>query len=314
MSSRWWTLAALLGVACASSAEAGKAGNRLGEARAAAKRLELEHALQLARAGLEAGDATPDEAWTLHALLGELSAAMGFREAAVEAFSRALLLNPGYELPPEASPKLLVPYQEARTLIGGGRLSIVPKAVTGEDRRVRLTVRIEGDLLHLVNGGRAYTGEPGQVRFLPVPLARTDVLEGQWRCEVGPCPFFVALTDRQGNELLRSGSAKAPLYAEEPPWKPVAVLPEPAPSAERQWYARPGPYLAAAAGLSVVGSYFAYRFNDDQQRLLTVNDNRADFPYAEAQALDAARRRDQVAMFVSFGAAAAAGVTAIVLW
>ncbi len=310
MARRWWRLALLvMGLAGAGAAHAGKASARLGEARAATRRLELEQALQLARAGLEAGDATAEETWSLHALVGEVSAAIGYREAAVEAFSRALVLNPAYQLSPEASPKLMEPYQAAKAALAGGRLEAAPHAVTGEDRWVRLTVRIDGDVLSLVTGGKAWVGPDGAV----VPLARTDGLAGQWRCDRAPCAYSLALLDRKGNELLRAGSALAPLYAAEPALPAVAVAPVPV-DAQRRWYLRPAPYLATAAAFALAGAYFAGSFADQQARLAALNAQRTDHLYSEALELDAGRRRDQVLMFASFGCAAAAGLGAVVVW
>src|SRR5688500_16684042 len=95
------TLLALLCVALPSLAAAGaggEAGRKLESARGAAKKLDYAKALGLARSALGAGDATPEQSWRIHALIGEVSAAMGHEAQAFESFSRALLLFPSFEL------------------------------------------------------------------------------------------------------------------------------------------------------------------------------------------------------------------------
>jgi hypothetical protein len=64
----------------------------------------------------------------------------------------------------------------------------------------------------------------------------------------------------------------------------------------------------------ISGSYFATQYGQAQRRLREMNGSRVEHRYSEAVALDAARQRNHALMFVSFGGAAAAGVTAIVLW
>ena len=131
-------------------ASASVAAQRLASGRAAQAAFELDRALAHCREGLAAGDATADEVWRLHVLCAEVSAAMGFNEAAERSFARALELRPSFELPAESSPKLLRPYLAAHEKLRGVRLSAVPSSAPSSQGRVRVEVRVEGDVEGMV--------------------------------------------------------------------------------------------------------------------------------------------------------------------
>lgn len=308
-------LVAVLMLISPSSARAGAASLKLADARASAQRLELERALALGREALRAGDASASETWQIHALLGETAAAMGLREAAVESFTRALLLFPAYELAPNPSPKLSDPFQEARAAVRGKRLIAVPTAQLNSSGEVRAVVQIEGDELALVAGGRLYAGE--QDRFLPHDLARTDALRGRYTCAQRPCRYFVALLDAFGNELVLAGSETAPLFADDLSSRAAPQVPvhtESAASEMRAFYQRPSTYFIAAAVLAAAGGGFALKLQADQAAMVRIESQRERHFYSELVRADAARATDQVLMFTSFGASALTCGVALAFW
>jgi hypothetical protein len=316
---RWVQRTLAISVLAPAIAMGGAAADALERSQAAAANLDMEQGLSWARRGLEAGDASPREVWSLYSLIAVTSAVMGYSDAASGAFGRTLQLFPGFVLPPGASPKLTRPYDAARLALRGRRLSALPESILLPDGRVRTVVRVDGDVHQMVYGGLLFTSQDGS--FTPVRLAFTDAFFAQWRCETPPCAYYVTLVDAHGNTLLSAGTGESPLFVEAaapiPGAAPAAFLPSSPPQrpTERAWYARPSPYLAAASAVAVAaGGVFAYRFQQEQTKLQALDRNRSEHRYQEAIAADQARRREHLSMLGAFGSATALGIVAVILW
>jgi hypothetical protein len=243
---------------------------------------------------------------------------MGFPDAAMESFGRALELHPSFELPPGASPKLLEPFRRAREELGGARLVAVVHTARIADGVLRTTVVPKGDRYHVVDGGRLYLRD-GEA-WTPRTLSLQDTFTTTWSCAQPSCPHFVALLDASGNEVVHVGSSDAPLLPEgagQAVTGPPAVLVPIAPPRDppRPWYQRAGPYLTAAAVASaVVAAVFAFRFLEAEKRLLAAAYNPGSTSYAALRGLDGTRQGAYAVMWASGGLAVALGGTAIFFW
>jgi hypothetical protein len=292
-------------------AQGSRAADTLAKAKAQLTSLDYPLALRTAREALEQGDATPAETAAIHALTGELAAAVGERDLAKAEFSRALLLNPAYDAPPNASPRIREPLNEARKAVDTQALAVSATSLGNAEGRVTTRVEINGDLFSLVTGVRLYVSRGGTFRAEPVVPSAELV----WTCTSGACPHYVAAVDKSGNQLARAGTPEAPLAV-------LGLVPQTAPApaaaiaeAPASWYTRPGPYLAlvaaAAAGLAV---FFGVSFSNEQSALVSLELDRAGHTMAEALSLDSSRRRDQILLFVSLGAAVAGAAASAFTW
>lgn len=284
-------------------ARAGTAEEGLGAARAAQRELEYPRALRLAQQALQAGDATPDQTWQLHALIGELAAANDLPDLAVESFIKALVLRPSLTLPLDVSPKVFEPFEVAKQKAAGVRLQAVVHSPRSKDGEVRTRVEVAGDLALLVSSGEVRVLRAGGEADA-VPLARAGPLTARWQCPAAPCPHYVALRDVAGNELLWAGSPAAPLFTEGPPPAPVAEA----------WFKKPVPYLGAGAALAAASVYFGFTAQAQQAALKRVASDPGAHTLEEARALDASRRGNHALMWVSLGLTGAAGAAAIAVW
>jgi hypothetical protein len=284
----------------------------LQRAREAQRAVHYEAALRAARSALEVGDATPEQLWEIHALLGELSATMGDGANAVRHFEAALALNPSYQLAPGASPRLTEPLAQARR--GSARAVGATADSTRTGSTVKTSVRVENDDLHLVQAGRLTLGLGESISM----EKSRDGYAATWTCSTPECHAVARLMDEWGNGVLTVeetvGPALAPPTPEASPAAPVR--PELSATAHgRRWYQRSGPWLVAAgAGLIATSSYFAAKAAADHQALMTENANRAQFTYPAAQSLQSSVNREQAYMWVGFGAAAACGIAAAFTW
>jgi hypothetical protein len=293
-----------------SAAPLSKAGEKLARARATAGSLEFTSALRGAQEALEAGDASVEETASIHALIGELAAAIGDRDLARSEFSRALVLQPQFDLP-SASPRIREPLVEARKQVAKRRLTLSALSVRGADGRVISDLTVAGDLFSLVQSIRVTAKG---IRQAGAPSS----LHLEWSCTDESCPHTLAALDNFGNELGVVGTASAPLRVRLRPElvpgvtsnEPIALQAAPA-----KWYARATTWLIAVTGvLLVVGTWAAVAFDQDQRRLVAIEANRPAFMLSDALNADSARLRDRGLMIGAFSASAVSAGLAIFAW
>ncbi|MBK7863791.1 MAG: hypothetical protein IPJ65_35335 [Archangiaceae bacterium] len=251
-----------------------RAEARYQQAVKAAKALEYDRALALTVEAFSLGEATASLTRALLALQAEMAIAVDLPETAVTAYARLLELEPAWQRPVDASPRTAEPFRQAAKKVAGARLTAVPTSTRTADGQAYTRVRIEGDVLNLVHGGRVETAGPS------TPLTRTDVLEARWRCTQPACEYTVSLTDSQGNELLRLGDDGAPLAV-------PAALPtgDTRPLLRRGW-----PYVALAGALAIVGTVLAVRTAQLDAEFRIARDTPGQYTYFQVSALDAQRR------------------------
>ena len=304
-----WVLASYpLGVAQAAPS---RSARLLAEARESEAKFFYRRAQDLARMALEAGDASSDLTWQIHSCLAETAAAMGFSGPAQLAFERVFELHPTFELAPDSSPRLAKPALLARRALAERRLSAEPTSLR-VGNAVTTTVKVEGDVANLVESGRLYSSlEEGPHR---INLTNAHSLTGTWSCAEPACPHFIALVDVHGNELLTVGSVQAPLLVRTqspfaPPTTATRVIEPP-----RPWYRKPWPYAVASAVLAGSGAFFAMRVSQDQSRAQAILSSPGEHYYSDLANIASTRKRDELAMWASFGAGAGAAGVMVIQW
>jgi hypothetical protein len=266
-------------------------------ARAEARHYHFPAALTLARQALALGAASPEVTWQLHALVGETAAAMGQEDLAIDAFSKALELHPALDIPPDASPKLWVPFQQALRRSGGMRLELSPHS-TRSGNEVRTHVQVRGDGLRLVERARVYVLVQGT--FSPVPLSKTDEFLGRFTCGSPACDHYFALLDASGNELLWGGSPLSPLSLAQSSGKP-------------SWLARHWPFMAGSAAGLALGAGFGVAWASRESQLSTILSKPSAYTYSSAASVDSTRKLDR-AIALSAGGAALVILGVSFLW
>jgi tetratricopeptide (TPR) repeat protein len=293
----------------AGTAHAGEAKNHLTQARALQSQLRFREAFAEAKLALEAGDASTDEVWQIHAFLAERAAALGFKDAAREEFGKALELYPGYAPAPDSSPKLLRPFEEAKLALQNRRLHAASASVRGSAGEVATRVTLADDTYGLVRGGTLYarTGKGGAAAFMPHALRFADPLVVTWTCEDPSCRHYFELRDASGNALLSLGSAEAPLSVS----IPLVERSGPAPKK----LVRTGTVLAAVSGIALAATlFFALSYEADARALAEMNANRGGSTQRAWDTRDASRVRNAILLWSSAGVSVAAGGTAAFTW
>jgi tetratricopeptide (TPR) repeat protein len=295
-------IAASLGAATVASAEPAT----LEQAGEHYRALRYGKAIETARAALARGDNQPKSVAKLYELMALSSASLGRKPEAQRAFARLLALNPRYELPPDASPKLKQPLDLTREERAGS-LGLSTKHDSPEkapvDRPLNLVIEIESNPLRLVRVARLVYQLPGKATsselwsraskgtvVISVPLQTLTP-------ESGPLRYRLELLDEQENVLERHGTAAEPLsvtlvarQAAAPPLRTVTE-PQPEPWLTSKTIAWTGGALTAAlATTSVVLAVFANRADNDLTKELET------FPGSPGDIEDARRKTRHLAL------------------
>lgn len=168
--------------------------------------LRYDDALSTLDKALSSGTNSPAQTARIYLLLGEVHASMGEDDKSIEAFSRALVIDPSIELRKGLSPKIREPFGDARRKMRGKQIEIAHRVL----KRAKPTVAVVvvSDPLGMVVGARlAYTTGDGEQRSVAaggkdrVDLELPDGVKG----------FVVGAIDEHGNRLAAIGSVDQPL-------------------------------------------------------------------------------------------------------
>jgi len=313
----WWLTLCL-------STAAGAAQDPVEKAMALAEELRFSEAARV----LEAARAQPglERPVLLRILEGQgvVAASLGRVEAARTAFRTLVVLEPGYVLKGNYSPKVMAPYYEAKGwVLEHGRMRFEAGSPTVQDGKVQsVAVRVVEDPLKLALRVRMHLLGEGTERVEEVSLgereARVTVFGAQVR-------WWAELLGERGEVLEVMGSPEKPLVEGTHPLAPVLSKPnlsQPAPMAPSlkldapQWTAvgLAGGAVAAAAGGATFG-FFSQQARSQLQGLSTDAQGRVvGMTQAQAFALDARARQNAVVadvLFVTSGVLVTAGA---VLW
>lgn len=180
----------------------------LARAEAAYLDVDFESTKALAHDALHAGGHEAADTLRLYTLLGIASSALGEDDAAREAFSRVIALDPQGHLDKTLSPKLRAPYLEVRgQLMARGDLPALDGRVTNDTGALRLEV-VDPTAI-----GRAievsYRAERSAsfttVKLLTAPAKLGPAPKGAARLE-----YVVVVRDEYGNVVFRRGTEHEP--------------------------------------------------------------------------------------------------------
>jgi hypothetical protein len=287
---RWLAIALLL-----VAATPARADDDLAEARRLEAALEYDKALTVVEHALARGGSDPARVAELHLLAGRLAAGLDRAAVAEDHYARALALRPDTRLPDGTSPRLTAPFDAARAR------GVPPLDITATVVRGLVTIAPKADPLGLVVGVQAHVvdrnshyevSERGSLRVIVPPGATT---------------VEVAALDANGNRVWVGPAPAEPVVIE----PPRIVLPPPPP--HRSIAARWQTWTIAGGAIAIAGGAFAWKTKSlqDEWNRLRAEDGQHDF--SALQAIETRGRRYAIAADVSFGVAAAAGITAAIL-
>lgn len=267
-------VAIALVVAITSIARADTQGD-LAEARRLEAALEYDKALVIVDRVIANGGATRENLVELHMLAGRLAAGLDREQVAEDHFARALALAPATSLPEGTSPKIMRPFESARTR------SVALRVRGAVDRGVA-TITVESDPLGLVAGMAVKLSGSGEVRE---PQGRRIELPAQ-----GHATDLIAL-DAYGNQVWS---------------QPVAMTAPPLVTRARPFYKNPwlwGSLFIVSTGVGVVG---AVQLTSAQNEWNALNDGMHD--YSELHAIETRGKSWGVAANLGFGLAVVTGI------
>jgi hypothetical protein len=230
-------------------------GASLARAEAAYLEVDFESTKRLAHDALHAGGNEPADTLRLYTLLGIASSALGEADAAREAFSRVIALDPQGRLDKTLSPKIRAPYLEIRgQLSARGDVPALEGHLTYDVGTLRLELVDPTAIGHAIEV--SYRAEYAE-SFTSVKLAKAPAKLGPAPAGAQRLEYALVVRDEYGNVIFRRGSEEQPeLLALTSPNDRFKVAPsEPAPNAGAYHLAAG---LLGGAGLAAVGvgAYF----------------------------------------------------------
>lgn len=308
--SRALAVALAIAMYVAPAAARAQQSEQLATARQALAALKYEQALHALEKALYSGTNGPEEMKTIHRMMGEIQAALGQQEEAERHFRSLLALEPTAELARGISPKILQPFQAAKTYMSTrGRLDV---RCTVDDAALAVALTVEADPAELVAGVRVvYRLEDGSEQILEGTGPGSHTLRVP---TTRPVTLVCAALDQHGNRLSEIGSWSEPLRLTPPTEKPrpvVVAAPRgepPAPPIYGRWYVW-GVATVLAAG---AGGYFGWQTRQDQDELARLNANSPDYNFSEAEKIQRRGERNALITNISFGAAGVFAIAAVV--
>jgi tetratricopeptide (TPR) repeat protein len=286
---------ALLLVALTAQVAAADGSASFDRARARKQQLDFAGALADLRRGLADGGNVLSAVVDAYLLAGELAAGLDRTDEAVDAFQHALELDPARTLPDGTSPKIVAPFQTARTWAQAhGRLTFHTT-----DEPDHLVIVIDNDPLGLVAGAHAVVvdaaGQRSEVRVhgtagirVPRPAAFSTV--------------GVEIVDAHGNELGNLSIVR-----------PSVAAGPPSHHARPRLLARWEIWAIAALGTGAIGAVEGLRVRNAQDEWDRLRADDGAHDYSELVAVEHRGRNAAIGADVGLGLAAVTGAIAVVL-
>ena len=287
--------------------------SHLATARQALAALKYEQALHALEKALYSGKHGPEDMKTIYRMMGEIQAALGQQAEADRNFRSLLALDPAAELARGISPKIQQPFQAARTYMSSrGRLAVTCKV---DAAAAAVVLEVKADPADLVGGARVvYRLADGSEQTLEATGRGSHTLRVP---TTEPVTLICAALDEHGNRLSEIGSWSEPLRLEparpepQPPAVSIDAAPRreaPAPPLYGRWYL----WTAAAVVAGGGGGYFAWQAGQAEEELERLNQNSPDHSFSEAEAIERRGKRNALFANISFGAAGAFAIAAVV--
>ena len=240
-------------------------------------RLAYDEALAIIESAIQAGQSDRDRLVELHLIAGRLSAGLDRAKAAEDHFAVVLALDPTRTLPEDTSPKLTVPFTVARTKATPLDVEMIVTplayAVEGPPLVAGIAVRYRDGKTQTNRLGRMIEAKPGD-----------DVVE-------------IRALDTHGNTL----------WTGTPP--PTAVAKPPVQTHDDRGFFQRWTTWAAFTGVALAaGGVAAWRFDVaqdefDDKRKAGMTD------FSDLRSIEDRGKRWALAANISFGVAAALGIT-----
>lgn len=288
----------------------------LARAEAAYLEVDFEATKKLAHDALQAGGNEPADTLRLYTLLGIACSALGEDDAAREAFSRVIALDPQGHLDKTLSPKIRAPYLEVRgQLTARGDLPPLDGRLTHESGALRL------ELVDPTAIGRGIAVSYRAVHAQPF----TTVKLAAAPAKLGPAPkgaarleYVVVVRDEYGNVVFRRGTEDEPAVLALGPrdYGIDAGRNEGAPSA-RGYHLAAGVLAGAGLAAAGVGAYFTV---EREQAAKEWNGSQCEAPGSsrgeQCADVDARRKTAEhvaIGLYVTGGALVAASIVTLLV-
>jgi tetratricopeptide (TPR) repeat protein len=202
------TLTILVALAAGAATAAAKGATE--KARGEIGELRYEDAQKTIEKAIKSGTNGPAEMAELYLLYGEVKASLGDDEAALDAFKKALAIDPAAELRDGLSPKIREPFARARRSMKGKKPLALQHRILKQDPPT-IAILVQSDPFGMVIGGRLiYKNADGAERSVAgMGKDRIDL-----KLPKGVQKFLVAGIDDHGNRLAVLGTESEPLTME----------------------------------------------------------------------------------------------------
>jgi hypothetical protein len=273
---------ALLLVCGASAAHADD--DPLAEAMRLEGALDYDAALKIVERAIAQGGSDREKLVTLHQFAGRMAAGLDRVPVAEDHFARALALDPSLKFAEGTSPKITEPFDRARRRTAALR-------ITADIKPDAITIVPEADPLGLIAGiAVKLAGSERELR---------DMQKRRIEIPTGARAVEVSALDAYGNRVWSQSIAA--------PETPAVVTP----TTLRPLYAR-WPFWATGTVIALgAGGVFAWRFNVAQDEWDRHRDAE-DATLSELEAIEARGKRWALAANISFAAAGATTLIAII--
>ena len=301
-------IALALLLAAAAPALADDSAALLDQAQQAIDDIDYETARRLAAQAIDGGKLEGKALHRAYRLAGESAAALGDTKSAKEHFLRWIVLDPKAELPAGSSPKIGMPFSEARAEAEKlGRFS-VDVAVNRQKDKVEIVLSAH-DPLTMVAGMRLQLGDASVVAVTGtravLPAADAATVE-----------VAVAVVDARGNELSRrtvTGGAATTGGDTTPPRGGGDVVTPAQPTHRGGWptIVRWPVWTGLAVVAAGAGGFFAYQVGQTEDELAALNAASDMHSFDEAEAVRDRGERQALFANIGFGVAGAAALAAV---
>ncbi len=201
------SLAVFLALVVGAGAAAAQKKGTVEKVRSEIGELRYEDAQKTIEKSIKSGTNGPAEMAELYLLYGEVKASLGDDEAALDAFKKALAIDPAAQLRDGLSPKIKEPFGRARRTMKGKKPLALQHRIIKQDPPT-IAVLVQSDPFGMVIGGRiVYKNADGAERSVAgMGKDRIDL-----KLPKGVKEFIVAGIDERGNRLAELGSESEPL-------------------------------------------------------------------------------------------------------
>ncbi|MGE5185142.1 MAG: hypothetical protein ACM31C_23900 [Acidobacteriota bacterium] len=264
--------------------------DELEDARKLEVSLEYEKALVLVDNAIARGGLDARKLAQLHLEAGKLAAGLDHPEAARDHFARALAIDPSVELPAGTSPKLVEPFEAARSHTSPLQVQVArarDQVMVGANDPLGLVASV--DVRAVDDRGREQHSQ-GRLPFVATlpPRARE---------------VTVVALDAHGNRLAEQHLAPEP--------ERIAAA-SASGTRETPWFGRWPVWTAVAGVAAASGGFSAWRFSVAQDDWNRLAHDTAPHDYSQLRAIEDRGRSWALAANISFAVAGTAAIAAVI--